>query len=142
MFENCKFFAERANGHKGSARTGVVLIVSQRAADMNGVTFKALATPKGAPGAVPCATWAHPAHLAKRCDEITETEARALCPSIFAHVAKFERAPEYRAMHAPEVARAIERGVYRQQPADPRIIAHMRTTRPEETDGETGWTHK
>jgi hypothetical protein len=142
MFSQCKFYAERANGHATSARTGVVLIVSQRAADMNGQTFRAVATPKGDPKAVPFASWVHPSHLAKRCDEITETEARAINPSIFAHVAKFERSPEYRTGHAIEIASAIKRGAVKMQPADGRIIGNMRTTRPEETDGPTGWTHK
>jgi hypothetical protein len=141
MFESLKFFAERANGHKGSARTGVVLMVSTRAADMNGICFQALTTPKGSPNAVPCSTWVNPSHLAKRCDEITQAEARVMNPGMFAHVERFERSPEYRAMHAVEIARAIERGLYREQPADRRIIANMRTSRPEETDGPTGWKH-
>lgn len=139
MFESIRFYAERANGHKGSARTGVVLMVSQRAEDMNGQCFKALSTPKGSPAAVPCATWVSPAHLAKRCDEISEQEARQINPSIFAHVERFERSPEYRIMHAVEIARAVERGAYREQPADDRVIAHMTTNRPVENHSEAGY---
>lgn len=135
MFEAIKFFAERENGHKGSARTGVVLMVSMREGDKNGKCFKALSTPKSEPTAVPCATWVAPSHLTKRCDEITESEARAINPAMFAHVERFERAPEYQVMHAKEVARAIERGLYREQPADDRVISHMRVSRPEEVSG-------
>lgn len=135
MFEAMKFYAERANGHKTSARTGVILMVSTREADRNGECFRALTTPKGSPAAVPCATWVAPSHLAKRCDEITEEEARATNPAMFAHVERFERSPEYRMMHAIEIAHAIVRGAYREQPADDRVIARMQTNRPVENRG-------
>lgn len=121
-----RFYAERRNGHRGSARTGVVLMVDTRETERNGVTMPALAPEKGNPAGVPVRVWVSPAHLAKRCDEISEREARQIAPALFAAVEKFERSPEYRAMHAIEIARAVERGAYRSQPADPRVIAEMR----------------
>jgi len=139
MYENVDFYAEKTSGHKHAALAGTVLVVSRTV--FNGICPKAVATPKGDPTGVPCATWVNPAHLAKRCVKVTETEARAIAPAMFAKMEKFDRSPEYRAMHAIEVARAIVAGTYTVQPADAAVIARMPTTRPKETNGPTGWTH-
>jgi hypothetical protein len=137
MYENVDFYAERANGHKTSARTGTVLVVSRTI--RNGITPKAVATPKGDPNGVPCATWVALEYLARKCDPITQAEARAINPAMFAKMEAFDRSAEYRAMHAVTVAEGIIRGAYTVQPADPAVLARLPLKRCKEVDGPTGW---
>jgi hypothetical protein len=142
MYDLCLFFAERVNGHKGSALAGTVLVVAKKLtpAMQNGETFAAVAVPKGEPNGVPCRTWIHPSHVTKRCVQVTEAEARAIQPSMFASLERFDRSPEFRAMHALEIARAYADGRYTMQPADEAVLAILCPSKPEET--AEGFTHR
>jgi len=139
-YANVDFYAERINGHKSSALAGTILVVSRTT--FNGICPKAVAVPKGDPNGVPCATWVAPEYLARKCVLVTEAQARAIAPAMFAKMEAFDRSPEYRAMHAIEVARAVEAKRYTVQPADPAVLANMHLSRAKETDGPTGWTHR
>jgi hypothetical protein len=131
LYSGCDFYAEKTSGHRFAPLAGTVLVVSRTV--KNGICPKAVAVPKGQPNAVPVATWVHPDHLAKRCVKVTEADARRIHPAIFAALEAFDRSPEYRAMHAAEIARAVMLGVYPVQPADPRVLDRMGLTHPEET---------
>jgi hypothetical protein len=72
---------------------------------------------------------------------VTEAQARAIQPSMFAALERFDRAPEFRAMHAAEVARAYARGTYSMQPAGEAILAILCPSKPEEVDDDRGFAH-
>ena len=113
-YNGCQFFAEKSSARKGAKRMGTVLVL--RAEVKNGECMLGASVPKGERGAVPVATWVSPSYLASKCEPISETEARALHPEIFAALERHDRAPEYRIMHAAEVAAAFP-ARYRLQPA-------------------------
>ena len=139
MYDACIFFAERVNGHKGSALAGTVLVIAKNPR-RNGECVEAASSPKGRPDLVPATTWVNPSHLARRCVQVTEAQARAIQPSMFAALERFDRAPEFRAMHAVEVARAVARGTYTMQPASEAVLAILCPSKPEET--EDGFIHR
>ena len=132
------FYAEKTSGHKHAALAGTVLMVSRTV--FNGEQPKAVGSPKGQPDGVPCAMWVALEHLAKRCVKVTEAEARKIQPSLFAAIERFERSPEYREMHAAEIARAFTAGTYTIAPADDRVLARLPGFRVAR-ETATGWTH-
>jgi hypothetical protein len=136
MAYDCKFYAEKKSAHKGSPLAGTVLIVAKKLtpAMRNGATVKAVGVPRDAPFSPPCATWVHPGHLVRRCVEVSETEARTIAPRMFDALDRHNVKPEFRAMHALEIARAFDDGRYSMQPADERIIDIIAPSKAEETD--------
>ena len=138
------FFAEKRNGHKHSSLTGTVLVIAAKPTpDMfNGICVAAVAVPKGQPTAVPCRTWVLPSHLAKRCVQVTEAQARAIQPSMFDAIERHERSAAYRAMHAIEVARAFASGRYTMQPADEAVLSILCPSRPVEVEDDRGFVHE
>jgi hypothetical protein len=108
--------------------------------DRNGECLAAVAVPKDAPTGVPCRTWVAPSHLAKRCVQVTEAQARAIAPRMFEAMAKHERSPEFRIMHAHEVAHAYAEGRYSMQPADEAVLSILCPSVPVET--EEGFEHR
>jgi hypothetical protein len=117
QYTACRFYAERTSGRKGAKLAGTVVIVA-KSPERNGQCVKAVGTPRGERTAVPVATWVHPDYLANKCVEVTEAQAREMHPELFAQSARYDRASEYRIMHAIETARAFRQGVSMLQPAD------------------------
>lgn len=143
-YADCIFFAEKTSAHKGAALAGTVLVVARNPSEdmINGSCVAAIGVPKGEPNAVPARTWTSAEHLARRCVEINEADARRLAPRMFAALEAYDRAPEYRASYLFAMVEAIRSRRYVLQSADDTINAAVGGSTPEETDGPTGWTHR
>jgi hypothetical protein len=148
VYADCLFFAEKTSARKGAALSGAVLVVARKldASMRNGSCVKALGTPRAEPGKLaitcPVATWVSLAWLTAHTVPVSEADARTLAPAMFAAIDSYQGRAEFRAMHPIAVAEAIHAGRYSLQSADAAVNARLGTTRPEETDGPTGWTHK
>ncbi len=147
-YTDCLFFAEKASARKGAALTGSVLVAARKLTPdiVNGSTVKALGTPRAEPGkpgvSVPVATWVSVDYLARRCVEISEADARKMAPRMFDAIDTFQRSPEFRTMHAIEVAEAIKRGAFTLQSADEAINGRLGTNVPVEASSGYGRAHK
>ena len=141
-YKDCVFFAEKTSARKGAGFSGTVLVLASKlTADMiNGSTFKALGVPRDGSSSVPLATWVSADYLARSCAPITETQARALAPAMFAAIDSYQDAPEYRAMHPIVLAEAIHARRYSLQSADDAVNARLATSTAEEVPG--GFVHR
>lgn len=131
-YKDCLFYAEKTSAHKGARLAGTVLVVARRlTSDMrNGSCIKAIATPKGDPNGVPCATWVGSSHFATVCVEVSEATAREIAPRMFEALERYDASAFFRTGHAFAVAEGIKTRRYPVQPADAAVIALLPTTVP------------
>lgn len=101
QYTGVTFYAEKSSARKGAAMTGTILVVSNTV--RNGECSKAVAMVNAAP----VATWVSPKYLATRCVKVTEGQARAMHPAIFAALASYENSPSFRLTLALEVKAAF-----------------------------------
>lgn len=100
-YEGVEFYVELTR--KGGKRTGNVLVV--RRAVRNGESFACVAVETGKVAgktALPVVTWTHDDYLARKCEKIDETAARAIDPAMMAYLDKHHDAAEFRLMHEIE----------------------------------------
>lgn len=97
------FYAQktRANGRLA----GTIAVVSKYTS--NGRLRAAVMVPPGDRNALPVCTWVDLIKYAGRYVEVTAEQAAQMHPQILAYVTKYQRSPEFRAMHAHEARRTV-----------------------------------